>query len=379
MPGKTVCETCFAQLAKSQENKTEDISDIIRKVVREEVMAHSSTSQQAEKDQESIDTDRGEDDEAPCLFDFRLTSPFITAIKEALDWAEPTGEEEQSREYYSHLSKKLNTFPIMREIRNLILEEWKKVENKTSFHNRFSKLYPLKDEEVPFLLNPPTIDASLSRLAKHVTLPREDSAIFKDPLERRVDNDLKRSYVSAGATCKPAIALTSVAKALKVWTSNIEQAVQQDADKEEILSAMEDLKITADFVGEASMDILRSLSRIMLNSVTAKRAMWLKSWRADMGSKQNWVKIPYDGVSLFGNEMDKAISRVTGGKSGLIPQDRPQKRNFPPNRKQNTRFKDARTYRPGKPFRGNWKSSQSSLARSLKSNTSSSGQTKQSF
>lgn len=66
---------------------------------------------------------------------------------------------------------------------------------------------------------------------------------------------------------------------------------------------------------------------------------------------------PFEGASLFGDKLDAAISKATGGKSGFLPQDRrfvksrrPQQRQSPPQR-----FRDVRSYRPGKEFRRPWK------------------------
>lgn len=73
---------------------------------------------------------------------------------------------------------------------------------------------------------------------------------------------------------------------------------------------------------EEAIDTIHRSARSMLHLVLAKRALWLKPWVADLASKQNWFKILFDGKALFGEKLDKAISRVTGGKSGLLLQDR---------------------------------------------------------
>lgn len=65
----------------------------------------------------------------------------------------------------------------------------------------------------------------------------------------------------------------------------------------------------ADFIGEAAIDSVRCSTRSMLHTVMAKQALWLKSRSADVSSKQNWCKIPFDGKDLFGEKLDKAISR----------------------------------------------------------------------
>lgn len=48
---------------------------------------------------------------------------------------------------------------------------------------------------------------ALMRLAKHVTLPMEDAVTFKDVLDRRTDQDLKKIFLMAGGARKSTIAL----------------------------------------------------------------------------------------------------------------------------------------------------------------------------
>lgn len=60
----------------------------------------------------------------------------------------------------------------------------------------------------------------------------------------------------------------------------------------------------------------------MLALVTA--SLWLRQWMAYLASKQAWVKIPFSGRSLYGDKLNAAISKATGGKSGFLPQDHEQ-------------------------------------------------------
>lgn len=126
----------------------------------------------------------------------------------------------------------------------------------------------------------------------------EDSVLFKDPLDRRIDLDFKRIYLASGAACKPAISLSSVSNALRSWTKNIEMALHQDIPKDDIIEALEDLKLSAVSVGEAAIDTI-PLAKSMLHTVMAKWVLWLKPWMASLASKQNWCKIIFDGIALF--------------------------------------------------------------------------------
>lgn len=89
----------------------------------------------------------------------------------------------------------------MKEIKDVIEDEWKKAEKRFPL-NRLGKLYPMSEQDSGILDSPPAVDAAVVHLAI------DDSASFKDPLDRRIDPDLKGAYQIAGDECKPAIALT---------------------------------------------------------------------------------------------------------------------------------------------------------------------------
>lgn len=65
----------------------------------------------------------------------------------------------------------------------------------------------------------------------------------------------------------------------------LRKLILEVAEQERMITALQELSLTGDFVAEASVDTIRSSSRPMLASVTARRALWLKSWTADAASK----------------------------------------------------------------------------------------------
>lgn len=95
------------------------------------------------------------------------------------------------------------SFPLIEEVKDVIKEEWEKVDRKVSPVNRFNCMYPFKTEDMHSLETPPLVDAAVMRLACHVTLPMDDAVSFKDPLDRRMDPDIKRAYIAAGNACRP--------------------------------------------------------------------------------------------------------------------------------------------------------------------------------
>ncbi|XP_040186348.1 uncharacterized protein LOC120936046 [Rana temporaria] len=392
LPDKVVCKDCFTDYASSREQENRQAVELLDKAMRDSfskllaAVPVQPTSQVPQTQnvepslpgpstvgQPVLPTDRSGRDSSPgddseysaeesesSGFSFSLVSPFIQAVKSAISWKEDDPPQEATS-YFPFLKRKQILFPLMGEISQIILNEWAKPDKKFSL-TRLNKLYPLPESGTQALNSMPVVDASVVRLAKNVTLPMEDSTSFKDPIDRRIDLELKRSYLAAGAACKPAIALTSVSNAIRSWTDNIETALRQNVPTEDVIKALEELRLSADFVGVAAIDTIRCSARSMLHSVMAKRALWLKPWSADLSSKQSWCKIPFDGKALFGDKMDNAISRLSGGKSGMLPQDR-RTRRF---RGGPSRFRrsDSRDFRNSGQFRDNrrpWRGTQQSF------------------
>lgn len=106
------------------------------------------------------------------------------------------------------------------------------------------------------------------------------------------------------------VALTSVARALGVWSSEVEAAVRRGGDVESISATLQDLKLSADFGTGAAVDLVQRFAKVMVFPVTA---LWLKQWSADTASKQALYSIPFQGRLLFGNTLEETIQQ---GKSG---------------------------------------------------------------
>lgn len=121
---------------------------------------------------------------------------------------------------------------------------------------------------------------------------------------------------------KPTLALTAMSKAMEIWTGNVDETLKSVSEEVARNSAIQELRLVSAFLGEASIDIICLVARVMLSSITAKCALWLWPWLADPASKQVRCRIPFEGSSLFGNKLDSAIARVMGVKSGFLPQDR---------------------------------------------------------
>uniref|UniRef100_A0A1B8YAA6 Lamina-associated polypeptide 2 alpha C-terminal domain-containing protein n=1 Tax=Xenopus tropicalis TaxID=8364 RepID=A0A1B8YAA6_XENTR len=219
-----------------------------------------------------------------------------------------------------------------RRVSELISSEWSKAAKKISFNTlatRFSKLYPFKEQETKDWDSPPAVDPAVIHVSKKTTLPIDDSSVLKDPMDRRVETELRKVYQVAGASCKPAVALVSVAKAVSLWIDSLDKAVSDGTDAADISAGLSELKMAVAFMSEAAVDMTRLASRSMAVSVSARRALWLRAWGADTASKVSLCNLPYVGGSLFGPKLDEVISKATGGKSSFLPQEKKKSKSQP--------------------------------------------------
>ncbi|XP_041417850.1 uncharacterized protein LOC121393428 [Xenopus laevis] len=208
------------------------------------------------------------------------------------------------------------------------------------------KMYPYAEGDVSRWTNPPKVDAAITRVARKTTLPVDEGVSLKDPVERRQDTVLRKAYSVSGLLCKPAVAVTCVAKASKIWLQEIETELQLAGDKDKVGHL-----VAIDFITDASLEVLKLAARNMGYAVAARRMLWLKHWQADTPSKFNLCALPFEGELLFGPKLDSIISKASAGKSSFLPQERRVRRQ--PVRAgwaDRMPFKDAKTYRPGKQF-----------------------------
>ncbi|XP_041429587.1 lamina-associated polypeptide 2-like isoform X2 [Xenopus laevis] len=302
-----------------------------------------------------------EDKNEEGTFDTKLVPSLIKAIRQTLS-LEDQQQENSSKSLF--VKKRKLTFPVHPEIKDLMSQEWKTYK-KTPVETKLSVLYPFLAEDMQIWDNPPSVDAPVAHLSKKTALPIDDVSALKHPMDRRMEIDLKRAYMTAGATCKPAVAIVSVAKAMSLWVDNLEQAVREESQEENICEALADIKKAAEFCLEAAVDISRLSARSMAYNVAARRALWLRTWYADTASKSTLCRLPFEGGRLFGKSLDELISKSSGGKSTLLPQTkRPQevsRRQY--DRYPSRRKEEAKAYRPGREYRSNWRSGQTGFFR----------------
>ncbi|XP_041427614.1 uncharacterized protein LOC121401378 isoform X1 [Xenopus laevis] len=311
---------------------------------RQQGAARCSLSATSEEEEELIVLDEDSS------FDLDLIEPLVKAVRKVLELEDTEQEKKQDRMFKSSGKKDL-VFPVHDVLKDIIKEEWAVPDKKYSEPRHMKKMYPYAEGDVSRWTNPPKVDAAITRVARKTTLPVDEGVSLKDPVERRQDTVLRKAYSVSGLLCKPAVAVTCVAKASKIWLQEIETELQLAGDKDKMGHLVGDIKVAIDFITDASLEVLKLAARNMGYAVAARRMLWLKHWQADTPSKFNLCALPFEGELLFGPKLDSIISKASAGKSSFLPQERRVRRQ--PVRAgwaDRMPFKDAKTYRPGKQF-----------------------------
>ncbi|XP_041437491.1 lamina-associated polypeptide 2-like [Xenopus laevis] len=319
-----------------------------------------------------LGSDEGEiESEEESNFDVSVIEPLIKAVRQTLTFPTDSSKVSSADKLFPSLKKRSAGFPVHASIKEIIKEEWKKTEKRPQTAGKFQKKYPFEEEDAKFWDSPPKVDAAVVRLARKTTLPVDDAAVFREPMEKKMEFNLKKSFAAAGAACRPAVALTSVSRAVKVWLSNIEEAISSNIKRQKLLEMLADCKLAIDFMSEASLDLVHFTARSMALSVAARRALWLKPWAADAASKTNLCQLPFEGDMLFGEKLDAIIKKVSGGKSVFLPQENKAKRGrFEPPyfRDKDKSFRASRQYRPGREYsrQSSWRAGRPGARSNLK-------------
>ncbi|XP_041419326.1 uncharacterized protein LOC121393812 [Xenopus laevis] len=322
LPGKKFCKSCFGLLL--QDTPVSEIpSGQGASVSREESDSSDFSGEESLEPMSELFSEEEEEETESSSFDLTLIPPLIKAIKLILGVEEEA--DAQKSKVLPSSSKPKQFFPLFPEVAELISAEWGKAAKKVSFASmttRFAKLYPFKEQDTKNWDTAPAVDSPVIHLAKKTILPIDDSSVLRDPMDKRVETELRKAYQVAGASCKPAVALVSVAKAVSLWIDSLDKAIAEGTDTADISAGLSELKMAVAFMSEAAVDLTRLASRSMAVSVSARRALWLRSWGADAASKLSLCNLPYVGENLFGPKLQEVIEKATGGKSTFLPQER---------------------------------------------------------
>ena len=235
-------------------------------------------------------------------------------------------------------------FPVHQTISDAIKHEWADPEKKTFFPKAFKRRFPFDEDPGAPWNKMPKIDAAFSQVSRSTDLAFEDMGILRDPMDKKMDQQLKRSWQSIMGSLKPAMAVTCVSRNLEYWLSQLKAHITADSPKQEILDSFSTLSTAIAFIADASAESVKMTARSAALSNSARRALWLKTWPGDTASKNKLCGLPFQGDLLFGPGLDSVLDRTADKKKSFpVKKKQAAKKLFRPQKaQQNSRPQEKR-------------------------------------
>ncbi|XP_077116964.1 uncharacterized protein LOC143794011 [Ranitomeya variabilis] len=307
----------------------------VRAIIREEMqgLAHTSStstrqpsrsrspvSSESEVVQKSSDEEESQQSSSEyegglCLPNSSVDS-LIKAVRSTMGCPDEKGKKSAQDIMFAGLGqRKRRSFPTIPTIKELVKKEWEKQHTRGFLPSSAKRRYPFSDEELSSWQKIPKVDAAVASTSKQSVLPVEDSGTLTDPLDRKAEALLKRSWEANTGAFRPAIASTCTARSLLVWTEQLEEQIRGGASRNTILSKIPLMKDAVAFLADASVDSLRLTARSAGLVNTARRALWLKNWKGDAQAKAKLCAIPCQG-ELSGDAPSPGINLLSKGSAG---------------------------------------------------------------
>ncbi|XP_040284622.1 uncharacterized protein LOC120998145 [Bufo bufo] len=230
-------------------------------------------------------------------------------------------------------------------LKDMILDEWTDPERRLGVSREFRNRLLFDPADVKLFNETPKIDIQVAKVVKKTSLPFEDSSQLQDPMERKADSLLKKSWETAMFGVKTNIAATSVARSMCFWLNELEEHIKNKTPREEILSSIPLLKSATAFLADASAESVRFAAKDAALTNSARRALWMKAWGGDRASKAKLCSIVFSGEYVFGPVLDSILEKAADKKKGF-----PEETKKKPFRSSNSQ---TRPYR-GKGKGGRW-------------------------
>ena len=213
--------------------------------------------------------------------------------------------------------QKKRVFPVHEVLVNTVKKEWQDPERKPFFSKALKRRFPFSEEETLILNKVPKLDAAFSQVSRHTDLAFEDMGVLSDPMDKRMDSLLKKSWESSQANLKPAMAATVVARNMEHWLTQLKAHIEAGTPKETVLASFTTLLSGIAYLADASAESIRMSARSSALSNSARRALWLKTWQGDNASKVKLCGIPLTGDLLFGPGLEAVLDRTADRKKAF--------------------------------------------------------------
>ncbi|XP_077125349.1 uncharacterized protein LOC143782116 [Ranitomeya variabilis] len=333
---KKLCNQCMAETMQSPSMSVTDIRAIIREELqaisqastppkksgKEKAISSSESEEEgvihSDSSQASSSSSTHSDIEGRACFPLDGVDNLVKSIRNTIG-CEDTKDDQTAQDimFAGLAERKRRAFPVIPAVKALIKREWEKQDQRGFLPSASKRKYPFNDEELISWTKIPKVDAAVASTSKQSALPVEDAGLLSDPLDRKAESSLKRSWEASTGIFKPSIASTCTARSMLVWIDQLDQQIEQGVSRQKLRDAIPLIRGAAAFMADASADSLRLAARSAGLINNARRALWMKSWKGDTQSKAKICAIPCEGEFLFGKALDEILKKAKERKKAF--------------------------------------------------------------
>ncbi|KAM4794927.1 uncharacterized protein WCC33_000083 [Rhinophrynus dorsalis] len=116
-----------------------------------------------------------------------------------------------------HLPKKQCTFfPPNPTVDQLVFDEWKNLDKKSTLSRKFAKLYTFSEVALAQWAHPPKVDAPISRISKSTAVSGADASVLRDWTDRKLQAFIKAIFATSDTSLPPSFTTAWVNMAIAV-------------------------------------------------------------------------------------------------------------------------------------------------------------------
>ena len=333
---RDTCETCLNQSDRGQTNaflawfKDEmcntfkELKDSLgqrkrKRVPRDVSPAASNTSGESSASSSSPEVLFDDLDDDLYLLPRDKFPKLLSAVKDTIESSKDVSARPKKDQLYYFPQipdMRLPSHPILND---WFKKDWANPDRRSDVGARFKTTYRLDSKCSSEWENPPKLDLAAARMVKKSLFPSDESSKLSDPLERKADGLAKKNYLAAASASKVAASSVPVARALRIWLSQLSLDIEEGVSRDSLLKGVDMMKSAAEFLCDAPVDILKFSSRSLALSNATRRALWIKQWTGDMPSKFSFINMPSHPSSMFGPHLKDILKSYNEEKDAAFP------------------------------------------------------------
>lgn len=280
------------------------------------------------------------------LFPTELYSRMLPKVLRALEITQKTPAGSTQDPEYPRASDKSvprnptgqRGMPLPDVFHDVMRAEWENPAKPKTTHPNFSRLYSFTQGAAKEI-KVPLVDDPVNSLASTSVLPMDADGLPKDQCDRRIEQVLRRDFEASANSIRASASASLFARAAYVWSSNL-TAPETEIPKE-LKDELKKIALASAFAADATFDAFQMTARSMAYSVAARRNTWLRCWEADPSAQTKLAAVPFTGIHLFGDTLER-----------YLVEDKDKKKVLPSRRKEH---KPRRRFRSFRDFKGNSK------------------------